>query len=66
MGCREGKGLWLADTPIQHTQPNEYKTNIDASRVLVVANAKGGVGKTSVCACLGARFSEILTNPFCS
>jgi chromosome partitioning protein len=30
---------------------------------LIVANAKGGVGKTTVCASLGAHFSQLLEKP---
>jgi len=63
MGPREGKGLWLADSPTSLPRSYDYPTAVDASRILIVANAKGGVGKTTVCTSLAARFSEILPKP---
>jgi cellulose biosynthesis protein BcsQ len=62
-GPIEGKGLWISDQPIKPPKSYDYATAIAASKILVVANAKGGVGKTTVCANLGARFSQILEKP---
>lgn len=59
-GWIEGKGLWTSEKPIR---PPNYAMAIAASKVLIAANAKGGVGKTTVCASLGARLSEILDKP---
>lgn len=59
---REGSGLWLAP-PMEGAASAAYETNIEACRILVVANAKGGVGKTTVSANIGARLAEILSKP---
>lgn len=59
---REGPGLWLAE-PIIVGRTVDYETKLRASRVLVVANAKGGVGKTTIAANIGARLAEILPKP---
>ncbi len=55
---REGDGLWVAQPISELTIPG-YNHNIQNAKILVVANAKGGVGKTTVAACLGGRFAEI-------
>jgi cellulose biosynthesis protein BcsQ len=62
-GPIEGKGLWISDKPIKPPRSYDYATAIAASKILIVANAKGGVGKTTVCANLGAYFSQQLTRP---
>jgi hypothetical protein len=57
LGPREGKGLWVAEPiarPILIGDPH-----IVPPPILVVANAKGGVGKTTVSANLGACFAEM-------
>jgi cellulose biosynthesis protein BcsQ len=60
-GRREGKGLWLAE-PIDGPKVRCSDPHIGPPRILVVANAKGGVGKTTVAANLGACFSKIAEN----
>jgi chromosome partitioning protein len=62
-GPVEGKGLWICDKPVKPPKSYDYATAIAASKILIVANAKGGVGKTTVCANLGAYFSQQFTRP---
>lgn len=62
-GPIEGKGLWISDQPIRPPKTYDYATAIAASKILIVANAKGGVGKTTVCANLGACLSQVLEKP---
>lgn len=54
-GLREGKGVWLTE-PID--QPEDYERRVTASRVLAVANLKGGVGKTTLTANIGAVLAK--------
>jgi len=52
-GLQEGKGIWLQPT----SKPENYEESF-VSRVLVVANNKGGVAKTTLCANLAAYWAK--------
>lgn len=58
----EGDGLWVTE-PLEGANSAEFKNKIDAARILLVANAKGGVGKTTVSANVAACLAGQLDKP---
>ncbi|HEX2842633.1 ParA family protein [Hyphomicrobium sp.] len=54
-GPREGNGVWVTQ-PI--VPPEDYKNSFHGAKILAISNLKGGVGKTTLAANIGAFLSH--------